>query len=110
MSALFAITIGLLVSVGLLQLLQRDAVRVVVGFYLLWNAANLLLLGAAGARGTRAPIADLGEGPLADPLVQALVLTAIVISFGFTAFLVALVFWLSRRGSIDLDDFREERG
>jgi multisubunit Na+/H+ antiporter MnhC subunit len=46
---------------------------------------------------------------LADPLVQAFVLTAIVITFGFTALLVAITSWLSRRGnSININDFQED--
>lgn len=105
-----AVTIGFLVAVAVLQLLQRDVVRMVVGLYIFWNAANLLIIAVTRARGVRAPIAQVGEGPMVDPLVQALVLTAIVITFGFTAFLVMLVYWLARRGkSIDVEDFREGR-
>jgi multicomponent Na+:H+ antiporter subunit C len=109
-SIVMAATIGLLVAIAVLQLLQRDAVRIVVGLYILWNAANLLLIAVAKGRGLRAPIVD-GSGPMADPLVQALVLTAIVITFGFTAFLVTLLYWLARRGnSIDATDFDEGQG
>jgi multicomponent Na+:H+ antiporter subunit C len=110
MSVLIAITIGLLVTVAVLQLLQRDIIRIVVGLYLLWNAVNLLLISVAATWGARAPMAgDAGE-PMADPLVQAFVLTSIVITFGFTALLVAIVSWLSRSGqSIDLRAFEEER-
>ncbi|MDQ4075867.1 MAG: sodium:proton antiporter [Chloroflexota bacterium] len=110
MNVLIAVTIGVLVAVGLLQLQQRDLVRVVVGLYTLWNALNLLMIAVASIRGRQAPLVDSGSQPMADPLVQALVLTAIVISFGFTAFLVTLVFWLARRGeSIDVRDFQEAR-
>ena len=110
MSLLMAATIGILVAVAVLQLLQRDVVRIVVALYIFWNAANLLIIGVARVRGVRAPIVYEGTGPMADPLVQALVLTAIVITFGFTAFLVTLVFWLAHRGrSIDVADFTEGR-
>lgn len=109
MSYLIATTIGLLVAVAVLQLLQRDAVRIVVGLYILWNATNLLVLSAASVWSARAPVLDGGERPMADPLVQAFVLTAIVITFGFTALLVAITSWLSRRGgSIDIFDFQKD--
>lgn len=110
MNLLLAIAIGVLVAVGVLQLFQRDVVRLVVGFYIFWNAANLLLIGVSRVPGARAPIVGESTGPLADPLVQALVLTAIVISFGFTAFLVALMYWLVERDkSINLDEYRNSR-
>jgi multicomponent Na+:H+ antiporter subunit C len=98
-----ALTIGFLAGIAMLQILQRDAVRIVVGLYLLWNATNLLLVGAGAVRGAQAPILGLGGGALADPLVQAFVLTAIVITFGFAAFLLTLVFWIARReGTTDV--------
>jgi len=107
---LMAVTIGILVAVAVLQILQRDGIRIVVGLYTFWNAANLLIIATAVERGTRAPFVNMGSGPMADPLVQALVLTAIVISFGFTAFLVTLASWLARSGeSIDVEAFRKGR-
>lgn len=110
MSLLMAATIGILVAVAVLQILQRDVVRIVVGLYIFWNAANLLIIALSRIEGVRAPIVHEGAGPMADPLVQAMVLTAIVITFGFTAFLVTLIFWLAHRGrSIDVSDFRAGR-
>jgi multicomponent Na+:H+ antiporter subunit C len=110
MSLAIALTIGFLVAVAVLQLLQRDTVRIVVGLYILWNATNLLLIAVGAVRGERAPMAG-GDGVMADPLVQAFVLTAIVITFGFMAFLVTLLFWLARREeSTDVGDFRRGRG
>lgn len=111
MPILVPVTIGVLVAVAVLQLLQRDVVRIVVGLYVFWNAANLLIISVATVRGARAPIVDVGAGPMADPLVQALILTAIVISFGFISFLVTLLYWLGQRGrSVDVGDFQEGRG
>jgi multicomponent Na+:H+ antiporter subunit C len=111
MSVLLAGTIGFVIAVAVLQLLQRDAVRIVVGLYLLWNATNLLLLGSGTIRAERAPVAGIGEGTTGDPLVQALVLTSIIVTFGFTVLLVTMVFWLARReSSIDVDEFRRSRG
>jgi multicomponent Na+:H+ antiporter subunit C len=103
-SLLVAATVGALVAVAVLQLLQRDAVRVVVGLYVLWNALNVLLIALA-----RMP-RESGTAD-ADPLLQALTLTAIVITFGFVAFLLTLLAWLARRArSIDVVDHRESRG
>jgi multicomponent Na+:H+ antiporter subunit C len=110
MSYLIAITIGLLVTVAVLQLLQRDMIRIVVGLYILWNATNLLMISVASIWGGRAPMLNDTGGPMTDPLVQAFVLTSIVITFGFTALLVAMLSWLAHsRDSIDLTAFQEER-
>lgn len=110
MSYLIAASIGLLVMIAVLQLLQRDVIRIVVGLYILWNAANLLMIGVSSVWGSRAPMLDNGDGAMTDPLVQAFILTSIVITFGFTALLVAIVSWLAHSGqSIDLRAFEEER-
>jgi multicomponent Na+:H+ antiporter subunit C len=109
MSYLIAGTIGLLVAIAVLQILQRDAVRIVIGLYILWNATNLLIISVAGVWRGRAPLLNGADEPMADPLVQAFVLTAIVITFGFTGLLVAITSWLSKRGdSINIADFRED--
>jgi multicomponent Na+:H+ antiporter subunit C len=109
MSLLIALTIGFLVAVAVLQLLQRDLVRIVVGLYVLWNATNLLLIAVGAVRGDRAPFAN-GAGEMADPLVQAFVLTGIVITFGFMACLVTLLLWLTHHGeSADVNDFTRAR-
>jgi multicomponent Na+:H+ antiporter subunit C len=110
MSLLLAVTIGTLVGVGVLHLLQRDVVRMVVGLYTLWNAINLFVIGVAALRGRQAPVGQVIEQPAADPLSQAVVLTAIVITFGFTALLVTMILWLSRRkDAIDIVVFGESR-
>jgi multicomponent Na+:H+ antiporter subunit C len=110
MSYLMAAIIGLLVAVAVMQILHRDAIRVVVGIYILWNATNLLIIGVASVWGPGAPILEeKNGGAMADPLVQVFVLTAIVITFGFTALLVAITSWLSSSGdSIDILDFQED--
>lgn len=92
--------LGLLVAAAFLSggaylLLDRTLLRVVIGLALLSNGTNLLLMSSSGLRALRAPI--LGDGPVnpavfADPLPQALVLTAIVIGFGVTALLVVLAY------------------
>jgi len=86
------IAVGVLFAVGFDLLLQRSLIRVVVGFVLLGHGANLALLLAGGAGG-RAPLLGGGDDrPAADPLPQAMALTAIVITFGVTAFLLALAY------------------
>lgn len=92
MTILLAATAALLFATGTWLLMQRRLGRIIVGVGLLGHGANLLLL-ISGGPGGRAPI--IGSAPeeaFADPIPAALVLTAIVISFGVTAFLLALAF------------------
>lgn len=81
---------GFLVGTGVFLMLERSLTRVLVGLVLLSNGVNLGFMVAGGEPGT-API--YGSSPtadMADPLPQALVLTAIVITLGTTAFLLAM--------------------
>ena len=89
-----ALLTGLLYTTGTYLLLQRTLVRVVLGLGLLAHGANLLLLQSGGPPGA-APFATAAGGGVvnegtADPLPQAMVLTAIVITFGVSTFLLAL--------------------
>ena len=90
-----ATVIGVLWAASIYMLLRRSIVRLLIGLVLLGHAANLLLITAAGPQPRVPPIVPSGHHdvavPVADPLPQALVLTAIVISFGLTAFAVGLV-------------------
>jgi len=95
MTVLLAATAAALFSIGTYLVLQRKLSRIIIGIALLGHGANVLMV-SSGKRG-RAPL--IGNGPtdgLADPLPQALALTAIVISFGVTALLLALAYrsWL----------------
>ena len=92
MSLLLALVTAVLFGCGTWLLMQRRLTRIIVGIGLLGHGANLLLI-TAGASG-RAPIIDANLDPAvySDPLPQALALTAIVITFGVTAFLLALGF------------------
>jgi len=104
-------TIGVLFATGVYLLLSRSISRALLGVVLLGNGANLLFLVAAGRAG-RAPIVGLGpEEEMTDPLPQAMVLTAIVITLGMTAFILAMAHrsWqLSRSDTVedDLEDVR----
>jgi multicomponent Na+:H+ antiporter subunit C len=85
------VVIGGLYAAGVYLLLDRSLTRVLLGFLLLGNATNLLLLSAGGPGGL-APILGYAEPEeMSDPLPQALILTAIVITFGVAAFLLAMI-------------------
>lgn len=92
----YAGLVGLLVAVAVYLLLHPDAVDNVLGLVVLGHGSNLVVLGAGDLVQARAPILDGSLQPVADPLPQALVLTAIVISFGLTAFAVVLVARMDR--------------
>ena len=104
-----AILGGLLLAAGLYLLLSRDVQRVAIGFLLLSNAANVLVLTASGlpARADAPLLSGTRDGPFADPLPQAFILTAIVIGLGMAAFLLAMATRLYREtGRDDLDGGR----
>lgn len=80
-----------MIGCGVYLVLERSLTRVLVGLVMLGNGVNLLFLIAGGPAG-RAPIVGSGRSPISDPLPQALVLTAIVISLGTTAFVLAMAY------------------
>lgn len=95
METALALTVGVLVAAAAYLLLARDLPRALLGFVLLGTGVNLGIL-AAGRIGTMAPpLVDPGAAALAasaaNPLPQALILTAIVIGFGLAAFALVLV-------------------
>lgn len=104
-----ALVVGALYAVGTYLLLQRALTRIVIGLGLMGHGANLLLLLAGGPPGT-APIVGGGDD-YADPLPQALALTAIVITFGVSAFLLALAYrsWALTRDDEVEDDLEDRR-
>jgi multicomponent K+:H+ antiporter subunit C len=89
MEAVIAIAIGILVAAGVYLALRSRLFSVLLGVTLLSYAVNLFLLAAGGLMTDAAPLTDR-PGPYPDPLPQALVLTAIVISFGMTALVIVL--------------------
>lgn len=90
-----ALLVGVLFAGATYLLLQRSFVRVLFGFVLLSNAANVLLLSMSGRPDAKtAPIVTGAPPPLVDPLPQALILTAIVIGFGVISYLVLLLYRL----------------
>ena len=104
-----AATAGILFAAGTYLVLQRLLSRIIVGLGLIAHAANLILIGAGGPPGEPPIVDGSTSGPYSDPLEQALVLTAIVITFGITAFLLALAYrsW-TEQGSDEVEDDRED--
>lgn len=111
MEILLAATIGVAYAAALFLLLRRGIVRVILGIALLSQAVNLLIFVAGGLRPDGPAFIPPGQSVLpaasADPLPQALILTAIVISFGVLAFTLAMVHRAERStGTDDVDDLR----
>lgn len=92
MIALSAIVVAVLFASSIYLLLSRNTQRVIIGFIILSNGVNLLVLAVSGIpEGAVAPLVDAAMvGPFMDPLPQAFILTAIVIGLGTAAFLLAM--------------------
>ncbi|HEU5433164.1 MAG TPA: NADH-quinone oxidoreductase subunit K [Thermomicrobiales bacterium] len=105
MTLLVSLAVATIFAAGAYLLLQRDLVRVVGGVVLISSAATLFVMSASLSKGA-APILPLASGEaVSDPLVQAMALTAIVITFGVSALLLALVFRVyGSHLSLDLED------
>lgn len=103
-----AVMVALLVAGGVYLVLQRGLVRVTLGFVLLGHAANLVLLAAGGTGRRDAPLLGTNDpAGAADPLPQAFALTAIVITFGITVYLLALA---SAGGDAEADEQETAEG
>ena len=108
MSVLMAFTAAALVAIGTYLVLQRKLSRLIIGVGLIGHGANVVFL--TTTRRGEAPIIATGDpADFADPVPQALVLTAIVISFGVTALLLALAYrsWLLTRDDEVQDDVED---
>lgn len=105
MTFIVSLAISIVFGAGAFLVLQRNLIRVVLGILLISNAANLFIVAAGVTRGL-APIYPLPEGAeISDPLVQAMVLTAIVIGSSVTALLLALSYRLyTAHDTIDIED------
>jgi multicomponent Na+:H+ antiporter subunit C len=111
MEPVFALAFGIMVAVAAYLLMSRNVLRVVLGLLVLGNATNLSIF-LAGRMGSRTPpLVAAGETALiggANPLPQALILTAIVISFSLVAFTTVLFESAHRRlGTVDTDAMRD---
>ncbi|WP_266076525.1 sodium:proton antiporter [Haladaptatus caseinilyticus] len=101
--------LGLLFALGTFLVLRRDIVRVVWGVTIISQATNAYLVTMGGFAGSVPIISGHGgHGSTTDPLVQALVLTAIVIGFGTTAFALVLTYRVyEEHGTIDMNELGE---
>jgi multicomponent Na+:H+ antiporter subunit C len=108
MILIVSIAIGVLFAAGSYLLLQHDFIKVVGGTILIAHSVNLFIMVSGLSRGTE-PIYPLVPGEeISDPVVQAMVLTAIVISFGVSALLIYRVYVAHRSVDIEhLSDFEE---
>jgi len=111
MEVVLAFVVGGLYAAGLYMMMRRSIAKLIIGLGLLGHAANLLIFTAAGLTRARPPLIVEGilyiPSPYADPLPQALILTAIVIGFGVQAF--ALVLLHRARQTVGADDLDRMR-
>jgi multicomponent Na+:H+ antiporter subunit C len=133
-----ALTISILFGIGIYMILKRDLIKIAIGFNFISHSINLMIVTSGVLQGTLVPIFtetmthstgfiftdDYANGTLApiitgaadtgaftDPLTQALVLTAIVISFATTAVLLTLAYRINEEyGTTDVDELRRLRG
>ena len=95
MESVFAVVVGVLYATGIYLMARRSIVKIIFGLALLGNGANLLIFTVGRLTAGHPPYVPAGEVapllPVADPLPQALILTAIVIGFGVQAFALVLI-------------------
>jgi multicomponent Na+:H+ antiporter subunit C len=110
---LLAVAAGVLYATGIYMMLRRRLAQLIIGLGLLSNGTNLLIFTAGGLTRGRPPVlaagADRLASPYADPVPQALVLTAIVIGFGLLAFSLVLAHRVHATiGTDDVDELGRE--
>ena len=113
MELLLALASGVLYAAGIYLILRRRLAQLIIGIGLLSNGTNLLIFTAGGLTRARPPVVPDGAQtlvePYADPVPQALVLTAIVIGFGLLAFSLVLAHRVHDTvGTDDVDDVGRE--
>jgi len=92
MEIVMSFVIGFLFMAAVYLMLSKSLLRIIIGTGVLSHGAHLLLLTMGGLGGASPPVVSPGVSDYADPLPQALILTAIVISFGVTAFFLVLAY------------------
>lgn len=112
METILAFLTGLLFAAGVYLLLRRSIVKLILGVMLLSHSINLMIFTAGGLHKGNPQFTDsvmeAGLTNPTDPLPQALILTAIVIGFGITAFFLALMYrFYQVTGTEDLDELKE---
>lgn len=92
MNLALALVVAVLYSVGFYLLMQRSLMRVLLGIVVLGHGSNLLLQLVGGSPGRPAILGHAPPEAMSDPLPQAMALTAIVITFALSTFLLALAY------------------
>ncbi|AYU98938.1 Na(+) H(+) antiporter subunit C [Staphylococcus aureus] len=93
MNLILLLVIGFLVFIGTYMILSINLIRIVIGISIYTHAGNLIIMSMGTYGSSRSePLITGGNQLFVDPLLQAIVLTAIVIGFGMTAFLLVLVY------------------
>lgn len=92
MNLILLLVIGFLVFIGTYMILSINLIRIVIGISIYTHAGNLIIMSMGNGSNKSEPLITGGNQLFVDPLLQAIVLTAIVIGFGMTAFLLVLVY------------------
>jgi len=110
-NVLLVVVVAALVTAGVYLLLERSLTRIIIGLVLIGNGLNVLFLVAGGAAGGAPIVGRTPPKEMSDPLPQAMVLTAIVITLGMTAFLLAMAYrsWQLNRHDEVQDDLEDRR-
>lgn len=111
MTMIHAIAISLIFGAGAYLMLKHDLIRVVIGMVLISHASILFIMSAGLTRGPAPFIPILNDQDVSDPLVQAMALTAVVISFGVSALLLGIVVRVSlAHRTVDVDELVKAEG
>lgn len=115
METLWSIVVGVMLATGIYLMMERHIVRFIFGLMIVSNAVNLSIFVAGRLTKSNPPLIDEGAQELAagfaNPLPQALILTAIVIGFGLLLFTLVLAYRANREiGTADMNQYRESEG
>jgi multicomponent Na+:H+ antiporter subunit C len=107
----YLLVVSTLYATGIFLLLERSLTRVLLGILLMSNATNVLILASGGAAGGPPLVGTTAPEDMSDPLPQAMILTAIVITLGVAAFFLAMIHrsWVLNSGEEVLDDPEDVR-
>lgn len=111
MELLMSIVIGLIFAGAVYLMLSKSLLRIIIGTGLLSHGAHLLLMTMAGLKHGTVPLLEEHAKAYTDPIPQALILTAIVISFGVTALFLVLAYRAYQElGTDNIEDMRGNDG
>ncbi|MGI6225601.1 MAG: Na(+)/H(+) antiporter subunit C [Peptococcales bacterium] len=107
METLMAVVIGILFTIGVYLLLSKSLLKIILGLSVIAHGTHLLIITMGGLKTGGAPLLGGRDVSFTDPLPQALILTAIVINFAMTAFLLVLAYrTYSTLGTENMDQLR----